>query len=143
MTIEKRIESDFMTAFKSRNTEVKTLLGTVKGEMQTLKKNLMVESLSDEKSIELLNKFAKNIKETLKILTSDGTADKIKEELAFELVVIESYLPKQMSEDEIKSKLDEVIASGATNIGAIMKAFAGLPVDKKILSEIAKTKMVK
>ena len=135
MTIEKRIESDFMSAFKSRNTPVKTLLGTVKGEMQTLKKNLMVESLSDEKSIELLNKFAKNMKETIR-LTNDETSKS-------ELTIIESYLPKQMSEDEIKAKLDEVIASGATNIGAIMKAFAGLPVDKKMLSDLAKAKMAK
>jgi uncharacterized protein len=135
MTIEKRIEADFMSAFKSRNSEVKTLLGTVKGEMQTLKKNLMVESLSDEKSIELLTKFAKNMKETIR-LTND---EKSKSELS----IIEGYLPKQMSEGEIISKLDEVISAGSTNIGQVMKAFAGLPVDKKMLSELAKNKMVK
>jgi len=133
MTIEKRIETDFMSAFKSRNMEVKTLLGTVKGEMQNLKKVLNVDALSDEKSMELLNKFAKNMKETIK-LTND---EKIKEELA----IIETYLPKQMSEAEIIAKLDEVIASGASNIGAVMKAFADLPVDKKHLSELVKSKI--
>jgi uncharacterized protein YqeY len=135
MTIEKRIETDFMSAFKSRNTEVKTLLGTVKGEMQNLKKVLMVESLSDEKSIELLTKFAKNMKETIR-LTND---EKSKSELS----IIEGYLPNQMSVDEVISKLDEVISAGATNIGQVMKAFAGLPVDKKMLSELAKNKMLK
>jgi uncharacterized protein YqeY len=133
MTIEMKINEDFMTAFKARKTEVKTLLGTVKGEMQLLKKVLNVESLSDEKSIELLNKFAKNMKETIRL--TDNEAAKA------ELVIIESYLPKQMSEMEVIAKLDEVLASGATNIGAIMKAFAGLPVDKKVLSELAKSKM--
>jgi uncharacterized protein YqeY len=133
MTIEKRIETDFMSAFKSRNTEVKTLLGTVKGEMQNLKKVLMVESLSDEKSIELLTKFAKNMKETIR-LTND---EKSKSELS----IIEGYLPNQMSVDEVISKLDEVISAGATNIGQIMKAFAGLSVDKKMLSELIKTKI--
>jgi uncharacterized protein YqeY len=133
MTIEMKINEDFMVAFRARKTEVKTLLGTVKGEMQLLKKVLNVESLSDEKSIELLNKFAKNMKETIRL--TDNEAAKA------ELVIIESYLPKQMSEMEVIAKLDEVLASGATNIGAIMKAFAGLPVDKKILSELAKSKM--
>ena len=133
MTIEMKINEDFMKAFKARNTEVKTLLGTVKGEMQTLKKNLMVESLSDEKSIELLNKFAKNMKETIR-LTNDESSKS-------ELSIIESYLPKQMSESDINTKLDEIIASGASNIGQIMKAFAGLPVDKKVLSDLAKSKM--
>jgi uncharacterized protein len=135
MTIEMKINADFMEAFKARNTEVKTLLGTVKGEMQNLKKNLMVETLSDESSIELLSKFAKNMKETIR-LTGDESAKS-------ELAIIEAYLPKQMSEAEVTAKLDEVIASGATNIGSIMKAFAGLPVDKKMLSELAKTKMAK
>ena len=135
MTIEMKINQDFMQAFKARNTEVKTLLGTIKGEMQNLKKVLNVEDLSDEKSIELLNKFAKNMKETIR-LTND-------EKSKAELLVVENYLPKQMSEAEVIAKLDEAIASGATNIGAIMKAFAGLPVDKKMLSELANTKMVK
>lgn len=133
MTIEMKINADFMVAFKARNTTAKTLLGTVKGEMQNLKKVLMVESLSDEKSIELLNKFAKNMKETIRLTNDEATKD--------ELAIIESYLPKQMSEAEVNAKLDEVLASGATNIGAIMKAFAGLPVDKKVLSELAKSKM--
>jgi uncharacterized protein YqeY len=133
MTIEMKINADFMVAFKARNTTAKTLLGTVKGEMQNLKKVLMVESLSDEKSIELLNKFAKNMKETIRLTNDEATKA--------ELAIIESYLPKQMSEAEVNAKLDEVLASGATNIGAIMKAFAGLPVDKKVLSELAKSKM--
>lgn len=133
MTIEKRIETDFMSAFKSRNMEVKTLLGTIKGEMQNLKKVLNVETLSDEKSMDLLNKFAKNMKETIR-LTND---EKTKAELA----IVETYLPKQMSEAEIIAKLDEVIASGASNIGAVMKAFAGLPVDKKQLSELVKSRI--
>lgn len=133
MTIEKRIETDFMSAFKSRNMEVKTLLGTVKGEMQNLKKVLNVESLSDEKSIDLLSKFAKNMKETIRLTNDEKTKS--------ELVIIEQYLPKQMTESEIIDKLNEVIASGATNIGQVMKAFAGLPVDKKMLSELVKTKI--
>ena len=61
MTLEKRIEADFLKAFKERNTEVKSLLSTVKGEMQTTKKNLVVENLSDEESIKILSKFAKNL----------------------------------------------------------------------------------
>jgi uncharacterized protein YqeY len=135
MTIEKQIESDFLKAFKERNTEVKNLLAVVKGEMQTAKKNLMVESLSDEQSIKILSKFAKNLKENIS-LSNDEKSKK-------ELVVIESYLPKQMSESEVSAKLDEILASGVTNIGQIMKEFAQLPADKKMVSEIAKKKMTK
>lgn len=133
MTIEKQINADFMLAFKNRNFEVKTLLGTVKGEMDNLKKTLNVQDLSNEKSIELLNKFAKNLRETIKL------TDDIKSKN--ELVIIEEYLPKQMTEDEIRIKLDEVIASGAKTIGDIMKVFTTLPADKKIVSELVKQKL--
>jgi uncharacterized protein YqeY len=60
---------------------------------------------------------------------------------SYELVIIESYLPKQMSEADINEKLDELISSGVTDIGSIMKAFATLSVDKKLVSELAKKKI--
>jgi len=141
MTLEKRIEADFLKAFKERNTEVKSLLSTVKGEMQTAKKNLVVENLSDEESIKILSKFAKNLKETLRTLAPiDGMAESISK-TSNELVIIESYLPKQMSEADINEKLDELISGGVTDIGSIMKAFATLSVDKKLVSELAKSKI--
>ena len=133
MTIEKQIETDFLKAFKERNTEVKSLLSTVKGEMQTTKKNLVVENLSDEESIKILGKFAKNLKENIRLVNDEKSQR--------ELSVIEAYLPKQMSESEVIAKLDEILASGVTNIGQIMKEFSQLPVDKKMVSEIAKKKM--
>jgi len=133
MTIEKQIETDFLKAFKERNTEVKSLLSTVKGEMQTTKKNLVVENLSDEESIKILGKFAKNLKENIRLVNDEKSQR--------ELSVIEAYLPKQMSETEVIAKLDEILASGVTNIGQIMKEFAQLPVDKKMVSELAKKKM--
>ena len=133
MTIEKRIETDFLKAFKERNTEVKSLLSTVKGEMQTTKKNLVVENLSDEESIKILGKFAKNLKENIRLVNDEKSQR--------ELSVIEAYLPKQMSEAEVIAKLDEILASGVTNIGQSMKEFAQLPVDKKMVSELAKKKM--
>ncbi len=133
MTIEKRIAADFLIAFKERNTEAKSLLGTIKGEMQTNMKNLMVEELSDEESIKILNKFAKNLKENIRLVNDDKSK--------LELSIIESYLPKQMSESEINYKLDEFISSGLSNIGQIMKEFANLPADKKMVSELLKKKM--
>lgn len=144
LTIEKRIEADFLAAFKSRNIELKTLLGTIKGEMQTLKKNLVVENLSDEDSIKLLTKFAKGTKETIALLEkseNDMFASPALISARFELNILESYLPKQMSEVEINQKLDQILATGVTNIGQIMKEFAQLPADKKLVSELARKKM--
>lgn len=135
MSIEKKVEQDFLKAFKERNMEAKSLLGTVKGEMQTTKKNLVVESLSDEESIKILSKFAKNLKENIRLANDEKSKN--------ELAIIETYLPTQMSEDDVNKKLDEILSSGVTNIGQIMKEFSTLPVDKKLVSELAKKKMTK
>ena len=141
MTIEKQIETDFITAFKAKNMQLKTFLGTIKGEMQTLKKNLMVENLSDEDAIKLLTKFAKGTKETIALLEKSEFASPALVSSRFELAILESYLPKQMTESEINQKLDEILSTGITNIGQIMKEFAQLPADKKLVSELARKKM--
>jgi uncharacterized protein YqeY len=146
MTIEKRIETDFITAFKAKNMELKTFLGTIKGEMQTLKKNLMVENLSDEDVVKLLTKFAKGTKETITLLTANTDPFSLNYPPAlvsarFELDVLESYLPKQMTEAEINEKLDQLLSYGHNTIAQIMKEFAQLPADKKLVSELARKKM--
>lgn len=130
MSLKSQINSDFMKAFKERNMELKSFLGTLKGEIQTAEKNSMVENLSDEDVIKILNKFAKNCKENIR-LTND-------EKAKVELEIVEAYLPKQLSAEEIQSKIEALVASGVKNIGQIMKEFSNLPADKKIVSEMAK-----
>jgi uncharacterized protein YqeY len=54
--------------------------------------------------------------------------------------VVESFLPKELTRTEIELKIDELISNGAKNLGDIMKGFAQLSADKKVVSEIAKEK---
>jgi len=133
MRIEEKINLQFMTAYKEKNMELKNFLGILKGEMETQKKNIKVESLNDDESIKILNKFAKGIKENIQISND--------EKFHKELAIVESFLPKEMTREEIENKINELISSGASNIGDIMKGFAQLSADKKIVSEIAKSKL--
>jgi uncharacterized protein YqeY len=136
--IKEQINKDYMTAFKAKNTVAKNLLSVVKGEIQTVEKNTGVDNLSDEDVLKILTKTAKSLNETIKSLAPiDGKGEDIVQACA-ELAIIECYLPKQMSRDEITQKVEEIVNSGVTNIGAIMKEFAQLPVDKKIVSEVIK-----
>jgi uncharacterized protein len=129
MTLKERINSEFVTAFKEKNTLKKSLLSVVKGEIQTSEKNLNVQNMNDEDILKILNKFAKSIKENIEL--GNETAKS-------ELEIIQSYLPKEMTESEIEIKVNEIVQSGITNIGQIMKEFTGLQVDKRKVSEIAK-----
>lgn len=130
MEIEKKIEQDFKDAFKSKDTKLKSLLAVIKGDMQTVKKNLMVDVLPDEESIKILNKLVKGVK----VLLSSPGGDT--EENRYELNLFESYLPKKMSVEDIKRDISELMSNGVTSIGDIMKSFSDKPVDRKIISEV-------
>jgi uncharacterized protein YqeY len=127
--LKEKINADYMTAMKLRDNSTKNLLSVVKGEVQTIEKNLGIENLSDEEVIKILNKIAKSLRESIQTSPSNS-------ELNAELDVIESYLPKQMTEEEINTKIDEAIINGAKTISDIMKVFNGLPVDRKLVSSI-------
>lgn len=128
MTLKEKINADYMTAFKTKNTVAKNLLSVIKGEIQTIEKNTGVENMSDEDVIKILNKSVKSLKETQASFPSTQTAE--------ELFIVESYLPKQMSEDEIRVKIQELMNEGAGNVAEIMRAFATLPADRKTVAQI-------
>jgi hypothetical protein len=127
--IKEQINKDYMTAFKAKNTVKKNLLSVIKGEIQTQEKNTGVENMSDEDVLKILTKTSKSLKE----MVAGGN-----EQAKIELEIVEAYLPKQMSVEEVTQKVTEIVNSGITNIGAIMKEFAQLPADKKMVSEVIK-----
>jgi uncharacterized protein YqeY len=130
MTLKERINADYMTAFRAKDSVAKNLLSVIKGEIQTIEKNTGIENMSDEDVTKILNKTVKSLKETLQASASEDTKS--------ELVIIEGYLPKQLSKDEIFAKVTDLKIAGITNIGQIMKEFAALPVDRKVVSEAIK-----
>jgi uncharacterized protein YqeY len=127
--LKEQINIDHMTAFKNKDVVSKNLLSVIKGEIQTLEKNTNVENLSDEEVTKILNKSVKSLKE----MVSSGSV-----QAKIELTILESYLPKQMTREEVTQKATELLNSGITQIGSIMKEFATLPVDKKMVSEVVK-----
>lgn len=128
MKLKEKINIDFINAMKSKDAVTKSLLSVIKGEIQTVEKNVGSTDLSDEEVTKILNKTAKSLKETIS-LSGD-------EKSKTELVIVESYLPKQMTKEEIAVKVKELIENGANNIGAVMKEFSTLPADKKIVGEV-------
>ncbi len=130
MTLKEKINSDFMTAFKSKNVVAKSILSVVKGEIQTVEKNVGVDNLSDAEVIKILTKTVKSLKETISMSNDEKSK--------LELAIVEVYLPKQMSKEEVTTKVTELVNSGITQIGMIMKEFATLPADKKMVSEVVK-----
>ena len=130
--LKEKINADYMAAFKAKDTIKKNLLSVIKGGIQLGEKNLMVDNMPDDKVLEVLNQAAKSSRETISKL-EDGP---MKEFAKTELAIIESYLPKQMTEEEITEKVKSLIANGASNIAEIMRAFGNLPADRKLVAQI-------
>jgi uncharacterized protein YqeY len=136
--IKEKVNADYIQAFKEKNTVKKNLLSVVKSEITTIEKNTSVENLSDADVIKILNKTAKSLNETIKALSPiDGKGEDLVQACA-ELAIIQCYLPTLMSKEEVTAKVTELVNSGITQIGAIMKEFASLPADKKMVSESIK-----
>lgn len=129
--LKDKINQDYMEAFRAKDTLKKNLLSVVKGEIQTIEKNQGIANLPDEEVVKILNKTAKSLRE---IFVTDNS--EVLTDVRLELDIIESYLPKQMTQEEITEKIQSLIAEGASNMGEIMKAFANLPADRKLVSQI-------
>jgi hypothetical protein len=100
--------------------------------------------LKEEDEIKLLQKLVKSRKDSLEIYQQQNRADLAKKEEE-EIAVIEKFLPKQLSAEEIKTALAAIIAeTGATSpadmgkvMGAATKQLAG-KADGKTISALVK-----
>jgi uncharacterized protein len=101
-------------------------------------------TLSEDVEVKLLQKLVKQRKDSLEIFERQNRIDLAQKEKE-ELEVIERFLPKQMSEDEIRNVVVEIVKqTGVTNIsglgqvmGVATKQLAG-KADGKVISAIVK-----
>lgn len=102
------------------------------------------DTVSDETAIKLIQKLAKQGKESAELYSSQNRPELAAEELA-QVAVMEKYLPKQMSEEEIAAVLREIIAqtgaAGPQDMGKVMgvatKQLAG-KAEGRVISTIVK-----
>ena len=75
---------------------------------------------------------------------TEGGRSELAAEEQEKLKVIEAYLPQLMSRDEIGAVVDEVVAGGANDFGAVMGQVMGKvkgKADGKLVSEVVQEKM--
>lgn len=102
------------------------------------------DTVSDETAIKLIQKLVKQGKESAELYSSQNRPELAQEELA-QVAVMERYLPKQMSEEEVAAVLKEIIAqTGAStpqDMGKVMsiatKQLAG-KAEGRVISTIVK-----
>ena len=145
MALEQQIMAEMKDAMKSKNEAVLRALRAIKAEIIKAKTEPGAPAELDE-AIEqkFLQKMMKQRKDSLEIFVKQGREDLAEKERE-EMAVIEKFLPKQLSEEEIRSSVTAIIketgASSAADMGKVMgvasKQLAG-KADGKTISAIVK-----
>jgi len=147
MSLKTNIDNGIKDAMRAKDQDRLRTLRAIKA-MILIEESAGINTgadLSADVEIKLLTKAAKQRRDSLEIFTSQGREDLARVEQS-ELTIIEEFLPKQLSEDEIRSKLEEIKirvgASTPSDMGKIMgvatKELAGLA-DGKVVSAMVKT----
>lgn len=147
--MENRIQTDIMVAMKAKDEVALTTLRGIKTAIMQYKtssnfKGDRNSNLSDSEVIKIMQKLAKERKETAEVYKTAGRTELAEKELA-EANIIDSYLPKAMTESEVEEMVRSVIAEmGVTSIkemGLVIKnvnAKANGRTDGKTISTIVK-----
>jgi uncharacterized protein YqeY len=127
MSILETIEQEMRSALKEGNEVKKTTLRMVKADLLN-EKAKTGKDLTDDQSLEVISRCAKKRKEAIEEFAKAGREDLASRERE-ELVVIEHYLPKQLSEAEITAAIDAKLAV----LGSVTQKEMG-----KVMGEIMK-----
>ena len=142
MALEEKINADIKAAMLAKEPAKLDALRAVKSAILLLKTS--PEGYTDDSELKTLQKMVKQRKETADVYITQGRVDLADVELS-QAGIIEAYLPKQMSEDDIRAEVAKIIASvGASSsadmgkvMGVATKQLAG-KADGKIVSTIVK-----
>jgi uncharacterized protein YqeY len=145
MSLTDKINNEIKEAMKAKNQERLKALRAVKSAL------LLAQSekgaggqVAEDVEVKILQKQVKQRKESAQVYKEQGRDDLAEPELK-EAAIIEEFLPKMMSEDELRPVIKEIIeqtgASGMQDMGKVMgtatKQLAG-KADNKLVSQIVR-----
>ena len=145
MSLETQIMDEMKNAMRAKDTVALEALRAIKSGIILAKTEAGAsDTLSEDDEIKLLQRLVKQRKDSATIYTNQGRTDLAEPELA-QVVVIEKFLPAQLSEAEVEAIVSKIISegsfSGMASMGQVMgQASAALAgkTDGKTISTIVK-----
>ena len=116
MDLFEQISNDIKEAMKAKDkVRLETLRNVKKCFLEAKTAPGANDTLTDDAALKIMQKLVKQGKDSASVYEGQGRADLAEEEMA-QVRVIEAYLPKQLSPEELEAKLKEIIARvGATS----------------------------
>ncbi|MDX5339886.1 MAG: GatB/YqeY domain-containing protein [Cyclobacteriaceae bacterium] len=144
MSLKQKVESEIKSAMIAKDKVRLTALRAIKSMILLEEtKEGYSGSLSDDEELKLLTKAAKQRKDSAEIYEKQGRADLLEVEMA-ELAVIQEFLPKALTDEELSFAIQEIInvtgAVGPKDMGKVMgvasKQLAGKADGKAIAEKV-------
>lgn len=121
--LREKLNADYIAAMKNKDTERKEVIQLVRAGVLQIEKDKQIEA-DDATVISVVQKEVRNRRELIDEVGADRPDVKAKTEA--EIAVLEEYLPKQLSEAELKevveAKVKELGAESMRDMGRVMKA---------------------
>ena len=144
MDLFEQISNDIKEAMKAKDKErLETLRNIKKVFLEAKTAPGANDTLTDDMAVKIMQKLVKQGKDSAAVYEGQGRADLAEGEMA-QVRIIETYLPKQLSAEELEAKLKEIIARvGATSgkdmgkvMGVASKELAGLSEGRAISAKV-------
>ena len=123
MTLNDRVTNDMKEAMKAGQAQRLSTLRSLRAQLVELSKRGTAAPITPEDELGVLSSAVKKRKEAIELYEQAGRTDLATNERN-ELEIINSYLPAQLSRDELASKIDALIAStnaaGPRDFGKVM-----------------------
>lgn len=144
MDLFEQISNDIKEAMKAKDkVRLETLRNIKKVFLEAKTAPGANNTLTDDMAVKIMQKLVKQGKDSAAVYEGQGRADLAEGEMA-QVRIIETYLPKQLSAEELEAKLKEIIARvGATSgkdmgkvMGVASKELAGLAEGRAISAKV-------
>jgi hypothetical protein len=144
MSFTDRINADIKSAMLAKEKERLAALRDIKSKLLLEATSGGSGEVSEDTAMKICLKLHKQRMETYELYNQQGRADLAEEEL-FQAKVIEEYLPKMLSEAEIKAEVEAVVAqvgaTGPQDMGKVMGVLTGKlagKADGKVIAALVK-----
>lgn len=149
MSFTDKINTDIKNAMLAKDKEKLAVLRDIKSKLLLEATSGAGGEISDETAIKICMKLHKQRMETYDIYVAQNREDLAADEL-FQAKVLEEYLPKMMSEDEVRAEVVAAIAStgaaGPSEMGKVMGVLSGKlagKADGKLIATLVKEELSK
>lgn len=145
--LEERIFNDYKEAMKAKDSLKTSVLSYLRAEIMNTAIAKKKKTLEDNDCLAVIKKQIKQHQDSIAQF-KQGNRNDLADKEAREMEVLESYLPPQLSESELKKIIEEIITStgaqGPKDMGKVMKEAAarvGQSADGKLLSELVRQRL--